>query len=273
MSNSNDQPADTQRFVDALNRLDYLPDWPEAAGLGVPLVDLSQEEFAIREALADLDRADQDFDAIVDPALAEALNEDIADHRRRLEQIEARPGRFFLASGEVIQRDPFNNEAHQSGWWYDSRSVQIATPAGDRVHRPGIHPASSIDPTAKVHRDARVEAGATIGAHARVGAYAHIGRDAALGAHALVQEGAWIGTGTELWPRTWIGEGAMVDPHCTIGHHASVGAGSHVTKTTEIEPYARLGAGTTTSATPTRHGGRGIQIANAVENIMRLDHE
>src|SRR5689334_18223498 len=114
------QPAgDTERFVAALNNLDHLPTWNEAASLGVPIVDLSREEFAIRAALVDLEQARTGFDAIVDPDLADATAADIADHQARLEQIEARPGRYFLASGAVIQRDNHTSDAHQSGWWYD----------------------------------------------------------------------------------------------------------------------------------------------------------
>ena len=48
-------PTDAQRFIARLNALDHLPTWAEAASLGVQLVDLSREEFAIRDALADLE--------------------------------------------------------------------------------------------------------------------------------------------------------------------------------------------------------------------------
>jgi len=270
---ANDSRSDAQRFIDALNSLDHVPTWHEAAALGIRLVDLSREEVAIREALTDLEQADQGFDAIIDPQLADALEADIADHRARLEQIEARPGRFLLATGDVIQRDDMNDGAYQSGSWFDDRSTRITTPTGDRVHRPGIDPAASIDPTAEVHPDARVEAGATIGPRARISQYAHVGRDAAVSEHAVIQRGAWVGPGTEVWSRSWIGEGATVEPHCVIGHHSSVGAGGRVQQGAEIEPYSRLGAGTTTSTTPRQPRHHSVHLANAIENVMHLDRE
>jgi carbonic anhydrase/acetyltransferase-like protein (isoleucine patch superfamily) len=270
---AHDPPSDAQRFIDALNSLDHVPTWHEAAALGIRLVDLSREEVAIRSALTDLEQTDQDFDAIVDPQLADALEADIADHRARLGQIEARPGRFFLATGEVIQRDGMDDGAYQSGSWFDDRSTLITTPSGARVHRPGIDPTASIDPTAEVHADARVEAGATVGPRVRIGPYAHVGRDAAVGEHAIIRQGAWVGPGSEVWSRSWIGEGATVEPHCVIGHPSSVGAGGRVKQGTEIEPYSRLGAGTTTSTTPRQPRHRSAQLANAIENVMHLDRE
>ena len=63
-------PTDAQRLIARLNALDHLPTWAEAAALGVQLVDLSREEFAIRDALADLEEASRGFDAVVDPDLA-----------------------------------------------------------------------------------------------------------------------------------------------------------------------------------------------------------
>ena len=156
MANSRSHdPSDADRFVAALNNLDHVPNWSEAASLGVPIVDLSREEFAIRDALTDLEQASAGFDAVVDPDLAEATAADIADHRTRLDQIEARPGRYFLASGAVVQRDDLTGEAYQSGWWYDQRTTLVTTPHGERVHRPGIHPDASIDPTAQVDPTAR----------------------------------------------------------------------------------------------------------------------
>ena len=41
MAHTPDQPTDPQRFIARLNALDHLPTWPEAASLGVQLVDLS----------------------------------------------------------------------------------------------------------------------------------------------------------------------------------------------------------------------------------------
>ena len=267
-------PTDTQRFIDQLNALDHLPTWPEAASLGsVQLVDLSREEFTIRAAVADLEQASRGFDAVVDPDLAEATAADLADHRARLEQIEARPGRYFLATGEVVQRDDVTGDAYKSGWWYDQRTTLVTTPQGDRVHRPGIHRYTSIDPTATVDPTARVEAGATVGPHARIGPQVHIARDVAVGAGSVVQDGSWIGTNTQLGPHAWVSHGATVEPHSTIGHHATVGAGARVTQGAQIEPYSRLGAGTTTSSSPTPRSNRGTHIANAIENIMRLDRE
>src|SRR6185436_6651806 len=137
-------PTDAQRFIDRLNALDHLPAWPEAASLGsVQLVDLSREEFAIRAAVVDLEQASRGFDAVADPNLA-ATATDLAAHRARLEQIEARPGRYFLATGEVVQRDDVTGDAYKSGWWYDQRTTVVTTPQGDRVHRPGIHRYTSI---------------------------------------------------------------------------------------------------------------------------------
>lgn len=274
MANPRSQPPDdVDRFVAALNALDYVPTWAEAATLGVPIVDLSREEFALRTALDDLERAQTGFDAVVDPAVADAASADIADHRARLEQIEARPGRFFLAAGAVVQRDDLTGEAYRSGWWYDQRTTLVTTPPGERVHRPGIHPDASIDPTTQVDPTARVESGATIGPRARIGGHVHVGRDAAIRANSVVQDGSWIGTNSNLGPHTWVSHGVTIEPHCVIGHHATVGAGSRVTQGCAVEPYSRLGSGTTTSRSPTPHSNRGVQLANAVENLMRLDRE
>ena len=115
MAHTPDPPTDAQRFIAQLNALDHLPTWPEAASLGVQLVDLSREEFALRDTLADLEQASRGFDAVVDPDLADATAADLADHRGRLEQIQARPGRYFLAIGEVVQRDHVTREAYRSG--------------------------------------------------------------------------------------------------------------------------------------------------------------
>lgn len=274
MANSRTQPpTDADRFIAALNNLDHIPNWNEAASLGVPIVDLSREEFAIRDALADLEQARAGFDAVVDPDLAAATTADIADHQARLDQIEARPGRYFLASGAAVQRDDRPGDAYQSGWWYDQRTTLVTTPHGERVHQPGIHPDASIDPTAEVDPTARVEAGATIGPRGRIGAHVHIGRDAAIGTGSVIQDGTWIGTNTDLGSHSWVSHGATVEPHCVIGHHSSIGAGSRVTQGCQIEPYSRLGAGTTTSRTPSPTANRGVQVATAVENLMRLDRE
>jgi carbonic anhydrase/acetyltransferase-like protein (isoleucine patch superfamily) len=273
MADTPNPPADAQRFIARLNALDHLPTWAEAAALGVQLVDLSREEFAIRDALADLDEASRGFDAVVDPDLAAATAADVADHREQLDQIEARAGRYFLATGEVVQRDDITGDAYKSGWWYDRRTTLVTTPHGERVHRPGVHPDATIDPTANVDPTARVEAGATIGPHTKIGAYVHLARDVTVTANSVVQDGVWIGTNTQLGPRAWVSHGATIEPHCTIGHHATVGAGSRINQHAQIEPYARLGAGTTTSSSPTPGNNRGLYIANAVDNIMRLDRE
>lgn len=266
-------PTDAQRFIDRLNVLDRFPPWAEAAALGVGLVDLSREELAIRSAIVDLEQADRGFDAVVDSDLAAATTADLADHRRRLEQIAARPGRYFLATGEIIQRDDVTADAYQAGWWYDQRTTLVTTPEGERAHRPGIHPDAAIDPTADVDPTARIEAGATVGPRARIGAHVHVGRDVSVGTDTIIQDGSWIGTNTQLGPHAWISHGATVESRCTIGHHATVGAGARVTQDAQIEPYSRLGAGTTTSNSPTPARNRGAHIANAVENIMRLDRE
>jgi carbonic anhydrase/acetyltransferase-like protein (isoleucine patch superfamily) len=274
MANSRTQsPTDADRFVAALNRLDHIPNWNEAASLGVPILDLSREEFAIRDALVDLEQARRGFDATVDPGVAEATDADLADHRARLDQIAARPGRYFLGSGAVVQRDDLTGEAYQSGWWYDQRTTLITTPHGERVHRPGIHPDASIDPTAQIDPTARIEAGATIGPRSRIGAHVHIGRDAAIGANSVIQDGSWIGTNADIGAHSWVSYGVTVEPHCVIGHHTTIGAGSGVIQGCQIEPYSRLGAGTTTSRTPSPTANRGVQVANAIENLMRLDRD
>ena len=267
-------PTDTQRFIDQLNALDHLPTWQEAASLGsTQLVDLSREEFAIRAALADLEQASRGFDAVVDPELAEATAADLGDHRARLEQIEARTGRYFLATGEVVQRDDVTGDAYKSGWWYDQRTTRVTTPQGERVHRPGIHPDAAVDPTATVDPTARVEAGATVGPSARIGPHVHIARDVSVGAGSVVQDGSWIGTNSQLGPHAWVSQGATVEPHSTIGHHATVGAGARVKQHAQIEPYSRLGAGTTTSTDRHRPANRATHLASALENLMRLDRE
>lgn len=260
-------------FLASLNERDQPPTWTEAAAMGMQLIDLSREEFAIRSALHDLEQADQGFAAIVDDTLASDVAADIADHQQRLALIEERPGVYFLASGEVIQHDPVNHESYKSGWWYDDRTITITTPNGERLHRPGIHPQSTIDPTAHVDPTARVERGVTIGPKAQIGAYAHLGRDAIIGANSVVQDGTWIGSQTELWANNWVSDGAMIDPQCTIGHHATIGAGARVSQGVQVEPYARLGAGTTTSTSPKQGTQRGVQVANAIESLMRLDRD
>ena len=181
--------------------------------------------------------------------------------------------RYFLTSGEVIQRDPVNDQVYQSGWWYAANTDRVQTPLGERLHRPGISAHCSIDPTATIDPTARIESGATIGAHARVGAYSHIGRDTTVGRHSVVRDGAWIGTNAQLGQHSWVSDGATVEPHCVLGHHASVGAGSRVTQGSQIEPYSRLAASTTTSSTPRNRNPRSAHLANAVENLMRLDRE
>ena len=67
--------------------------------------------------------------------------------------------------------------------------------------------------------------------------------------------------------------GATIDPRSTIGHHATIGAGAHVLQGSQVEPYARVGAGTTAPDTTKQGSQRSVQLANAVENIMRLDHD
>ena len=62
-------------------------------------------------------------------------------------------GRYFLACGEVIQRDALNGRAHQSGWWYGADTDRVRTPAGERFHRAGISADCSIDPTATIDPD------------------------------------------------------------------------------------------------------------------------
>ena len=91
-------------FLAGLNARDQPPTWNEASTMGMQLIDMSREELAIRGSLADLEQADQSFDAIVDPTLADA----IVDHRNRLALIEERPGAYFLSTGEVIQHGPMN---------------------------------------------------------------------------------------------------------------------------------------------------------------------
>ncbi len=266
-------PSDAQRLAAQLNTLDHLPTWVEAASLGVPLVDLSREEHAIRNAIHDLEQATRSFDTTVDPALAAATAADLADHRQRLEQIKARPGRYLLATGDVVQRDNVTTDAYQAGWWYDRNTTLVTTPHGQRFHRPGIHRYVAIDPTATVDPTARIESGATIGRHTRIGAHVHIARDVAVGANTVIQDGTWIGTNTHLGAHAWVSHGATIEPHSLIGHHATVGAGSHVTQHAQIEPYSRLGAGTTTSNSVAPPSSRGVHIAHAVENMMRLDRE
>jgi carbonic anhydrase/acetyltransferase-like protein (isoleucine patch superfamily) len=249
MASSRTQPAtDADRFVTALNTLDHLPSWNEAASLGVPIVDLSREELALPAALAA-------------PTVAD------------LDEVQAGPGSFFLASGAVVQRDDLTGAAYQSGWWYDQRSTRVTTPHGERVHRPGIHPDDSIDPTAHLDPTARVEAGATIGPRCRIGAHVHIARDAAIAADSVIGDGSWIGTNASLGAHTWVSHGVTIEPHCVLGHHTTVGAGSRVTQGCQVEPYSRLGAATTTARTPAANSHRGVQIANAVDNLMRLDRE
>jgi len=267
--------SDAHRLADQLNALDRtrMPTWSEVASLGIQIVDLSREEFAIRDALTDLEQARDGFDAVVDPELAAATDADIADHRARLEQIEARPGRYFLASGEVVQRDDVPGDAYKSGWWYDQRSTLVKTPSGDRIHRPGIHPDASIDPTAHVDPTARVESGATIGPRARIGAHAHIGRDASIAAGTFIQDGTWVGTDAEIGAHTWVSHGATIEPHCVIGHHTTVGAGARIVQGCQVEPYSRLGASTTTSSNAAPSQQRGSQIAHTIESLMRLDRE
>ena len=271
MADTPNPPSDAERLAAQLNQLDHLPTWAQAASLGVQLVDLSREERAVRNAITDLEQASRSFDGIVEAELAAATAADLADHWQRLKQIEARSGRYFVANGDVVQRDDIISDAYKAGTWYDQRTTLVTNPHGERVHHPGIHPDAAIDPTATVDPTARVEPGATIGPHARIGAYTHVAGDAAVGAHSVVQNGSWIGTNTQLGPHTWVSQGVTVDPHCIIGHHTTIGAGSRIEQRAEIEPYSRLGAGTTTSPAP--RSNRSAHIASAVENIMRLDRE
>src|SRR5262249_21718882 len=127
MADTTTPPNDAQRFIDRLNTLDHLPSWAEAARLDVPLIDLSQEELAIRATIADLDEASRNLDAATDADLVVAIDADRAHDCARLEQIETRPGRYFLATGETVQRDDATREAHQTGWWYDQRATLITT--------------------------------------------------------------------------------------------------------------------------------------------------
>jgi carbonic anhydrase/acetyltransferase-like protein (isoleucine patch superfamily) len=154
--------------------------------------------------------------------------------------------------------------------------------AGDRFNQqPGEDPEPKVvDPgngvatyLVSVRPTARVEAGATIGRGARVGAHVHLARDVTVGANGVVQDGTWIGTNTQLDPHAWVSHGTTIEPHCRIGHHATIGAGARIKQHAEIEPYSRLGAGKATSSSPTPRSNRGVHIANAVENIMRLDRE
>ena len=190
-------PGDAASFIARLNELDHTPSWTEAASLGTPLVNLSEQEFP---------------------------------------QGPTGGERYFVASGEVIQRDAFNGQAHQSGWWYTQSAIQVRTPIGDRFQWPGIDPTSSIDSTAHVDPTALIEAGVTVGAHARIGAQAHIARDAVIGRQSVVCNGGWVGANAELGQHAWVSDGATVEPHCTIGHHAAIGAGSRVIQAVRSSP-------------------------------------
>ncbi len=266
MADSTASPTGAQRFIEALNALDHMPTWTEAASLGVQLVELSDKEFAVDSPVDDRATEDSSLSGVSGVAV-----DDVGARRAGVAEVDGRPYCFFVATGEVVYLDHLSEQWYQSGWWYDQRTVRVTTPHGDRIHRAGSHPDAAIHPTAFVDPTARVEAGATVGPHVRIARHAHIARDAAVGAHGVIQDGAWIGTNAQIGQHAWVSHGATVEPHCTIGHHTTIGAGSTVKQGAQVEPYSRLGAGTTTSTTPRNH--RGVHIANAVENIMRLDRE
>jgi acetyltransferase-like isoleucine patch superfamily enzyme len=77
----------------------------------------------------------------------------------------------------------------------------------------------------------------------------------------------------ELGQHSWVYGGATVEPQSVLGDHASVGAGSRIVQGCQIEPYSRLGASTATTSSPTNRPPRSAHLANAVENLMRLDRE
>ena len=268
MADSTKSPSGAQRFIAALNALDHMPTWTEAASLGAQLVDLSDKEFAVHSPVDDRTTEGSSLSGVSGDAVG-----DVGARRPRVAELDGRPYYFFVATGEVVHLDHFSEQWYQSGWWHDDRTTSITTPHGNRIHRPGIDPDASVHPTAIVDPTARIEPGATIGPDTRIGPYAHIAREAAIGANSVIQAGTWIGTNTHLGPHAWISHGARVDPHCVVGHHTTVGAGARITQGAQVEPYSRLAASTTTSSSATPRGNRGVHIANAIENIMRLDRQ
>ena len=228
-------PGDAASFIARMNELDHRPSWTEAASLGTPLVNLSEQEFP---------------------------------------QGPSGGERYFIASGEVIQRHAFNGEAHHRAGGtrqrrprYEPRSVTAS------IGRASTRPARSTPPPRRsdsTHRGRGHRRRPRT--HRRTGPHRPRRRhrppvrrlQRRLGRHQR-----------RARAHAWVSDGATVEPHCTIGHHATVGAGFRVVQGSPVEPYSRLGAGTTTSsATPTpTNRNRAPHLANAVENIMRLDRE
>ncbi|HWL44567.1 MAG TPA: hypothetical protein VNQ73_16625 [Ilumatobacter sp.] len=273
MATPPEQFTGTERFIHRLTTRDDLPTWHDAAALGVELVDFDMERRALTERITNAnayyaEHADQ-LETQGGVHTAEAYVESL---EQRLDLLAGDPGRYHLATGEIIVLTADSRrEAYQSGWWFNDDAVSVTTPNGQRFHHAGVHPDVVVDPTADIDPTARIEAGAVIGAHSRIGPYAHVGRGTMIDTHCIIQDGSWIGPGSELWPRTRVSPGATIGAHSVIGTRTTVGAGAQVAQGSQIEPFSRLGTGTTTANR--RNGNRGIQIAGAIDQLMRLDRD
>lgn len=264
----------TERFIRNLNSLSHFPTWREASLLGAELVDLDLEAQALvtRVHAAEADYRER-YEELESNGDVHAAEEYIKSLNARVAELTEYPGRYHLASGETIRIDPHTRQAYREGWWFDDDAVAVVSRHGERFHRGGIHPDAEVDPTAQVHPTARIESGAVVGPHTRVGPYVHVGRGAIVDQRCIVQDGAWVGPGCELWSRTWVGPGATVGANSVIGTRTTVGAGADVLQGSQIEPYSRLGTGTTTSTSNRANSYRGFQLAGAIDHLMRLDRD
>ena len=284
------QPAHPplERFVEYLNTQPTPPAWAQAATQGVELVDVGIERRAAAEtaAIATLERIRELQQRVVEQrdqlvangeldtvdAEIRTLTGDLAAAQTRGLELVDQPGRYYLATGEVVEHHP--DGATHTGSWTTEHHDLITTPAGSRIHGPGIGPDTDIHPTADIDPTARIETGAGIGAGARIGHYTHVGRDAVIGPNVVVQDGASVGPLAEVWNRTWICEGAYIGARSVIGNAVTIGNGTHVAARSEIPPHSRIGPNSQLSAGPSRDNGyRNMQLASAVERLMSYDRE
>lgn len=83
---------------------------------------------------------------------------------------------------------------------------------------PGIHPQSSIHPSAQLGKNV------SVGPFAVIGARVHIGDGTRVGAGTVIEAGARIGANTILHPQVFIGAGCILGESCEIHPHTTIGS-------------------------------------------------
>lgn len=83
---------------------------------------------------------------------------------------------------------------------------------------PGIHPQSSIHPSAQLGKNV------SVGPFAVVGARAVIGDGVRIGANTVIEIGARIGANTILHPQAFVGAGCILGESCEIHPHTTIGS-------------------------------------------------